>query len=197
MKVFGAEPGSAVFGMGYTDGPPGSVAVQDESMSAEEEWDAIMAGAFRYFDSVDLNFVGDRFMAPATMFRGSGDEQRRWDGFILTMDGMIGFLEESDCLAEDIEDGDPLVHNLSMLTACSVRMPDTVHVPPGLGHITFREPAGNLNAKLTFEGDPNPMQVAILFRDLEEDLKEQAAQNMQQLLILANKALELRIHARG
>lgn len=76
-------------------------------------------------------------------------------------------------------------------------MPAVVHVPPGLDHISFREPAGNLNAKLTFEGEPSPMQVAILFEHLEEDLKEQAAQNMQQLLILANKAVGLRSPSLG
>lgn len=172
------------------------VAVRD-SESLEDEWEAILAGAFRYFDSIDLDFSGDRFMAPATLFRGSGDEQRRWEGFILSMDGMIGFFEESDCVAEDVEDGDPLLHELSRLTACSVRMPADVHVPPGLSHISFREPAGNLNAKLTFEDDPNPMQIAILFEHLEEDLQEQAAQNMQQLLILANKAIGLRNLSEG
>lgn len=197
MRVFGAESGSAVFGMGYPDGPTGTVAVEEDIVSIAEEWDAIFTGAFRYFESVDLNFSGDRFMAPATMFRGSGDEQRHWEGFILTMDGMIGYFEESDCLAEDVEDGDPLVHKLSMLTACSVRMPAVVRLPPGLSHISFREPAGDLSAKLTFEGDPNPMQVALLFEDLEEDLKEQAAQNMQQLLILANKAIGLRSPSLG
>lgn len=191
MRIFGADPGSAVFEMGYQDAPTQPMNVE-EDLSTEQEWDAVFAGALRYFDNVDLNFLGDRFMLPATMFSVLGDEQRLWHGFVLAMDGMIGFFEESDCLAEDLEDGDPLVHRLSRLTACSVRMPFNVYVPPGLNHISFQEPAGNLNAKLTFVEDPNPMQIAILFEHLDEDLKEQAAQNMQQLLSLVNKALGLR-----
>lgn len=168
-----------------------SSSLVDMGPARDDDWDVIFAGALRYFDTIDRRFSGDRVMMPVTLVSGPGNGQECFSGFILSVNGMIGFFEESDCLAESAEDGNPVLRKLSMLTTCSVRMPANVYVPPGIDHVFFQEPATDFLAKLTFENDPHPLLIAILFEDLEEKWREQAAQNMQNLLILADKAIGL------
>jgi hypothetical protein len=157
----------------------------------EEQASELIDGALRYFDEVDLHFYGDRVMVPATLIRGAGDEQSQWVGFIMAKDGMIGFFEESDCLVEEVDDGDPVLYFLSDLQGCTVRLPKSIHTPPGLLHIRFAEPRSDFIARLQFGSDSRILQFGVRFADAEETQKEDVAGDIQQLLALFEKALSL------
>jgi hypothetical protein len=192
MKIFGPNGGELVFAAGYPDGTPASTpGIQGRVSEEEQEANELIDGALRYFDERDPAFLGDRLMAPATMFRGAGDDQYQWNGFVMSKDGMFGFFEESDCLAEDASDGDPVIYRLSDLRGCKVRIPESIHIPPGHGHIDFSDPSREFNAKLIFGAELSVMQFAVLFSQLEEGMKEEAAGLIQQLLRLFEKALSL------
>lgn len=179
-KIFGPDEGNLVFQAGY----PGS-------SSEEQDANRLIDGALRYFDEVDLSFLGDRLMVPAVMFRGNGDDQQQWLGLVMAKDGMFGFFEESDCLVDDMDDGEPVIYRLSELRACKVSIPESIYVPPGLNHVLRSPSSREFNAKLIFGEDVSVMQFAVLFSQIDEEMREEVALQIQQLLGLFDKALSL------
>lgn len=191
-KVFGPLEGDLLFQAGYPNhSPMGSQAAASFSSTEEQEANRLIDGALRYFGEVDLAFDGDRLMVPAVMFRGSGDEQQQWMGFVMSKDGMFGFFEESDCLVEDMADGDPVLYRLGDLRACKVHLPESIYVPPSLRHVLVSDPSNEFNAKLIFGDDVSVMQFSVLFSQLDEKMQGEAARHIQQLLGLFDKALSL------
>ncbi|AOT05773.1 hypothetical protein [Arthrobacter sp. U41] len=128
-KIFGPDEGNLIFQAGYAGSSPD-----------EQDPNRLIDGALRYFDEIDLAFLGDRLMVPAVMFRGNGDDQQQWLGLVMSKDGMFGFFEESDCLVDDVDDGEPVIYRLSDLRACKVSVPESIYVPPGLKHV-LRSPS--------------------------------------------------------
>lgn len=172
-RVFGAA-GGAVFDAGYPAG------------TAEREVKAMAEGAHRYFETVDLSFLGDRVMLPATYVSGEGAEERRWDGWIITKDGVIGFFEESDLLADDPAEGSPILAQLGELNACSILMPASS--APALSHIDYQGPSNNLIASLRFR-DGNRMRIAVWLEWLPPNLYGEAMEGISELLRIIDKAL--------
>jgi hypothetical protein len=179
-KIFGPVEGNLVFQAGYLG-----------SSSEEQDANRLIDGALRYFDEVDLSFLGDRLMVPAVRFRGDGDDQQQWLGFIMSKDGMFGFFEESDCLVDDMDDGEPVIYRLSELRACKVTIPESIYVHPGLKQVLRSPSSGEFNAKLIFGEDVSVMQFAVLFSQIDEEMREEVALQIQQLLGLFDKALSL------
>lgn len=151
---------------------------------------AILNGALRYFNTVDLSFAGDRLMITATLFRGSGDDQRLWNGFVIIFDGMFGFFEESDCLAKNIEDGGPVVFQLSELRDCAIRAPDEFRWFGG-EHVRFLEVSGNFYVTLSFTEGNKILRLFVPFEGLSPDLRVEAADSVRRMLHHFQKALEL------
>ena len=191
-KVFGPFEGDLLFQAGYPNhSPKGSQTTASFSSMEEQDANRLIDGALRYFDEVDLAFHGDRLMVPAVMFRGSGDDQQQWMGFVMAKDGLFGFFEEGDCLVEDMADGDPVLYRLGDLRACKVRLPESIYVPPSLRHVLMSDPSTEFNAKLIFGDDVSVMQFSVLLSQLDEEMRGEAAQHIQQLLGLFEKALSL------
>lgn len=192
LKIFGPSGGELVFDAGYPNGAPKPTPNKQVHLSAEEQ-DAneLIDGALRYFDEVDLAFLGDRLMVPATMFRGGGEDQDQWHGFVMSKDGMFGFFEESDCLADDMDDGEPVIYRLGDLRACKVSIPESIYIPPDLQHVLRSPSSREFNAKLIFGDDVSVMQFAVLFSQVDEEMREEVARHIQQLLALFDKALSL------
>jgi hypothetical protein len=191
-KIFGAVEGDLLFQAGYpANASKGNHATAGFSSTEEQETSRVIDGALRYFDEIDLSFLGDRLMVPAVMFRGSGDDQQQWLGFVMSKDGMFGFFEESDCLVDDMADGEPVLYRLSDLRACKVRIPESIYVPPDLQHVLQSDSSREFNAKLIFGDDVSVMQFAVLFSQVDEEMREEVAQHIQQLLGLFDKALSL------
>ena len=195
-KIFGPVGGDLLFQAVYPANASRANNATGSSSAEEQEANKLIDGALRYFDEVNQAFLGDRLMVPAVMFRGSGDDQQQWTGFVMSMDGMFGFFEESDCLVDDMNEGEPVVYRLSDLRACKVRVPVSIHVPPGLRHVIQSDPSREFNAKLIFGDELSVIQFSVLFSQLDEELKEEAAQHIQQLLGLLEKALSLHHDAR-
>lgn len=195
-KVFGPFEGDLLFQAGYPNhSPRGSQATASFSSTEERDASRLIDGALRYFDEVDLAFQGDRLMVPAVMFRGSGDDQQQWMGFVMSKDGMFAFFEESDCLVADMTDGDPVLYRLGDLRACKVRIPESIYAPPSLRHVLVSDPSNEFNAKLIFGDDVSVVQFSVLFSQLDEDMRNEAARHIQQLLELLDKALSLQYSA--
>jgi hypothetical protein len=199
LKIFGPGGGELVFDAGYPNGAPKSTPNKQVHLSEEEqEANELIDGALRYFDEVDLAFLGDRLMVPATMFRGGGggggggEDQEQWHGFVMSKDGMFGFFEESDCLADDMDDGEPVIYRLGDLRACKVGIPESIYIPPDLQHVLRSPSSPEFNAKLIFGDDVSVMQFAVLFSQVDEEMREEVARHIQQLLGLFDKALSLR-----
>lgn len=174
-QIFGAV-GETLYNSGY---PPGTVGYESESL---------IEGALRYFETFDLSFAGDAVMVPATYVLGEGEDEQRWDGWILTKDGVIGFFEESDLLAADTVQGSPVLAQLGDLRQCSVLMPS--YSAQALTHIDRQGPSNNFIASLRFD-DGKKMRLAVWLEDLPPDLREEAMDGISELLRILDKALTL------
>lgn len=172
-RVFGTA-GQTLFNSGY---PPGTV---------EGDADVMIQGALRYFDTVDLSFFGDQVSVPGTYVLGEGPEEQRWDGLILTKDGMIGFFEESDLFVEDIAQGNPVLAKLGDLQHCSILMPS--HPASALTHIDYQGPSNNFIALLQFDGGKR-MRIAVWLEPLAPKLRDEVMEYLSKFLRIFEKAL--------
>lgn len=148
-------------------------------------------GTTRYFDTVDLAFMGDRITVPAMLFEFRGSELSQWLGAIVAWDGMIGFFEESDWLAEDMADGTPLLHQLADLRELLVQTPERYSRPPGLNLIDFRGSATQFLFRMTFD-DGSEMQLRVAFDGLSSASQAVAAEAVDRLLQISQKAMAMR-----
>lgn len=178
-RIFGAG-GETVFDAGYPAG------------TAEREAKAMAEGADRYFETVDLSFLGDQVMLPSTYVYGEGADERRWDGWIITKDGLIGFFEESDLLTEDAAQGSPILAQLGDLEACSILMPTSS--AQALSHIDYQGASNNFICSLRFDGGKR-WRLAVWLEDLPSDLREEAMEGISELIRIIDKALTLRLQS--
>jgi len=179
VRIFGVA-GEPLFDSGYPAG------------TAEREAKAMAEGADRYFETVDLSFLGEQVMLPATYVCGEGAEERRWDGWIITKDGVIGFFEESDLLADDPAEGSPILAQLGDLNACSILMPASS--VPALTHIDRQGPSNNFITSLRFD-DGKRMRIAVWLEDLPPSLYGEAMDGISELLRILDKALTLSLQS--
>lgn len=134
------------------------------------------------------NFIGDRFMVPAILYDGRGTAQQRWNGFLISRDGMIGFFEESDCVAESIEEGSPLVFPLMALRESTAKLPTGMEEPRYSMCTRFQTPADNFMVRMRFSGDHGSMQVSVTFKGLSDRRRQEREESIAVLLELIDKA---------
>lgn len=178
-RIFGAG-GETVFDAGYPVG------------TAEREAKAMAEGADRYFETVALSFLGDQVMLPSTYVYGEGADERRWDGWLITKDGLIGFFEESDLLTKDAAQGSPILAQLGDLNGCSILIPTSS--AQALSHIDYQGASNNFICSLRFDGGKR-WRLAVWLEDLPSDLREEAMEGVVELLRIIDKALTLNLQA--
>ncbi|MHC6231154.1 hypothetical protein ACX5I6_16325 [Arthrobacter sp. MMS24-T111] len=181
---------------------PTEVFIQDEvSIESEEHNDndsdydeslEIMRGALRYFDGSDPNFSGDQHIAAATLFDGRGEDQQIWHGFLLTSKGKIGFFEDADALAENVEDGSPVVRDLGDLRTCSIYMPNQAVTRKDFSQLRFLGESKDFQFIMGFGPEHDLMRITLHYAAFPAHLRPEIGEAAQGFLYVLQKALALR-----
>lgn len=165
--------------------------VEGEQLTNDEHSRAVVEGALRYFTESDPDYsASERVMIPSTYVRGVAEDERRWDGYITVQSGYLGFLEESDCLAADVQQGTPLIFPLNEIKTCSVLIPTDMTLSPNLSRLSPDGTSDNFICHLGFTQNRR-FRFAVWVHTLPRDMKKEALEDLQLLVAIIDKSLTL------
>lgn len=139
-------------------------------------------------------------MVPARVRRESNDASDR-DVFVVAKDGWIGLFNESDCNADDLDDGDPELYRLVDLHGCTVWPQRKMRPSTNLSWLDIESPSEDLIVQMRFQqmtfldsGGPVSLRLSVSFEGLSEKETAVQEQSVRSLLELLNEAMRDRAY---